>query len=608
MQRSNWAVNGRTLWLFIKYQIVTKILVGIFILPGFKWLTAALVHLSGRTNLTSGDYTGFIFSLYGIPVALFGVIILILVLAIDINTFIIISALAQEHRFKIKMKEVLLAALKSSKLFFSPLGILLVIYAALILPLLRVGISLSPLKNFKIPNFITSVIFDSPLYSTLYVLLFLTLFIVSLIHIFSVHFILLENLSPRQGLRKSRQLMKKYWKRFVRDYFTKLFQVVFHFAIFAAIFMAFVFIIDLAFGQMIKNENIGAIVMMLFVLEIIGFFTFLLIPVAIRILTKLFYQYNQAEGRTVKINLTNSVKETGSEKPRNKITFKTKLQVAGLLFLVLAGNFILAGLMEADFNKLFKTKVSVELIAHRGGGDLGAENTIESIEAAAEKGARWTEIDVQRTKDGEYIINHDPTFDRTARVNKKPMGMTLAEIKKLKVENEFQEGAPTQPVATLEQVLDTAKGKIGVFVELKGKSADRKMVDEVIQMISAKKMLNECVILSLDYDIIEYTHDQYPQIKTGFLYFFSTGNVKNLKGDYLIMEEREATNAKVNEIHAAGKKAIVWTVNTRESAKKFVLSDVDGIITDHIELLQETIKQANEREHLEIILDAFVRK
>ncbi len=172
------------------------------------------------------------------------------------------------------------------------------------------------------------------------------------------------------------------------------------------------------------------------------------------------------------------------------------------------------------------------------------------------------------------------------------MEMTFDEIKALDVKNAFDESKPSRKMASLEEILDTSKGRIGVFVELKEKSADCQMVDE-------------CVILSLNYDIIEYTHDNYPQIKTGFLYFFSTGELKDLKGDYLIVEEREATPEKIDEIHRAGKKAIVWTVNTEESINEFIYSDVDGIITDHLGLINEAIEKSKNRSHIEIIIDSF---
>ncbi len=605
---NKWALNGKLLWLYTKYQIIIKAIEGIIILPGFSWVVSLFIKMSGRTNISSGDYTGFLFSLYGIPVILLGILLLIIILAIDINTFIIISALVQEGRLNIKMKNVLAAALKSVKLFFSPLGILLVIYTALVLPLLQIGISIGPLKNFKIPNFITSVIFNNTLYTTGYGRALAALFVISVIYIFSIHFILLGNTGTAEGFKQSRLLMKKYWKRFIVDYFLKLIKIILLCALVTLAVLAFVFLVDLALSGFIKNDNVSIIVLMLSVLEVIAFFVFLMIPIAISILTKLYYTYNKEEGRTVETNLVKTAQKLKEGELAGRIKLRTKAEIAGLIIIVVTANFLLASTLETNFNEIFHTKVNIEIIAHRGGGDLGAENTIKGIETAAEENAGWTEIDVQRTKDGQYIINHDASFARVAGINKTPMEMTLEEIKQLRVKNEFQPELPPQPVPSFEEILDAARGKIGVFVELKGKSADEKMVDDVVRIIEEKNMLDECVILSLDYKIIEYTHEKHPQIKTGFLYFFSMGKLKDLKGNYLIMEEREASPDKIREIHNAGKKAVVWTVNTPESIERFVTSSVDGIITDHVLLVKEAIEKANSRTHLEIIMDSFTAK
>jgi len=54
---------------------------------------------------------------------------------------------------------------------------------------------------------------------------------------------------------------------------------------------------------------------------------------------------------------------------------------------------------------------------------------------------------------------------------------------KFKVKNSFDISKPGQEVATLDEILNEAKGKIGVFVELKGETADTKMVDDVVKII-----------------------------------------------------------------------------------------------------------------------------
>ncbi len=559
--------------------------------------------MSGRTNLSSGDYKGFLFSIYGVPVVILGIILLLIILGLTINTFIIVSSLVEEHKFNVKMKSVLMASFKSIKHFFSPLGILIVIYTAFVTPLIGLGIKMGPLKNFKIPNFITSVIWNNTLYSILYATALTGLFILTFFYIFSLHFILLDGEKPLDAFKKSRKLMKKYWKSFIKEYLTKFIKFLFVSMIIILIFALIIGIVYIVFSKFIINNNVAIILLVFSILEITGIIGLLTIPISISYVTQLFYKFNKDDGRTIECNLVATAFTLSSGTLTNKIKKKTKAEIVVLAILMIAFNLGIATLMDANFDEIFKTNVDIQIVGHRAAGDLEAENSVEGIEIAAKEGAKWAEIDVQRTKDGKYIINHDSNFKRTSGVNKKPMEMTLEEIKKLEVKNEFDPSKPSRKVATFEEILDAAKGKIGVFVELKGASADEQMVDDVIKIIKDKNMLDECVILSLDYKIIEYTHNHFPEIKTGFLYFFSTGNLEDLKGDYLIMEEREATENKINEIHAAGKKAIVWTVNTPESVKKFVRSNVDGIITDYILLVKDGIEEANNRTKLEIMLD-----
>ncbi len=602
---NKFAINGRVMWLYIKYQFISKLLVNMLILPIFYFITNLLIKSSGRTNLSSGDYLQFFFSFSGMPVIALGLLLLVLILGIDINTFIILSSLVEEKKLNVKVKDIFIAVFKSLKYFFSPIGLLLVAFVAVIFPLLNIGLSIGALQNFAIPNFITSVILNNPLYLTAYALLLLGLSVLSIVHIFAVHFILIDHQPVAQALRSSRILMKRYWKRFLLDTIKMTSKILAGWTVLFIFWLGFFILLSFALTALQLDKDALTVLIMVAMLEVFAFIVFIAVPINISVLTKLFYQYNRLEGRTLAISIEKNASVLGDEDLYRKIKIRTKLEVLTALLVVVMINVTVAVLSTEKLATLFNTKNHIELIAHRGGGDLGAENTLYSIKKAIDKKVDWTEIDVQRSADGQYVINHDVNFKRVAGVNKKPSEMTLAEIKQLQIKDAFEPNNPPQAVATLAEILDLAKGKIGVFVELKGKTADTQMVDDVVKMIKAKNMLDETVLLSLDYDIIEYSEKHYPEMKTGYLYFFSVGDIRKLQGDYLIMEEREATLDNINAIHQSGKKAVVWTVNTPESIDKFIHSEVDGIITDHIPKVKQAIVQSDKRSHLDIIIDYF---
>jgi glycerophosphoryl diester phosphodiesterase len=321
--------------------------------------------------------------------------------------------------------------------------------------------------------------------------------------------------------------------------------------------------------------------------------------------TDAFYDYEEAEGRTPTVTLATKASQWRADSLPS-IRLRTKFLVTSLLLFILAGNFGLSYLLVQDFDTVFRANSEIELVAHRGGGDLGAENTIAGILAAAEEGVAWSEIDIQRTKDGHYVLNHDGDFQRVAGDSRSSSQMTLAEIKELQVADTFDSSRPAQPVPTIEEVIEASKGKIGLFMELKGKTADKQMVDDMVAMVKAYGVEKEVALLSLDYSLITYIEETYPEMVSGYLYYFSIGQTGALQGDYLIMEEAEASYEKVSDLKAQGKKVIVWTVNTEESIQRFVNSEVDGIITDYVLDVKAGIKARDERTDFEVIVDAVL--
>lgn len=102
---------------------------------------------------------------------------------------------------------------------------------------------------------------------------------------------------------------------------------------------------------------------------------------------------------------------------------------------------------------------SVMVAAHRGDWRNFPENSLEAIDNAIKMGVDIVELDVQRTKDGELILMHDPTLDRTTTGKGKIAEVTLDSIRKLKLKN----GCAIRTihnVPTLEEALLHAKGKI----------------------------------------------------------------------------------------------------------------------------------------------------
>ncbi|MCW6664081.1 glycerophosphoryl diester phosphodiesterase membrane domain-containing protein [Aerococcaceae bacterium NML191219] len=600
-KRNQIAYYGRIAWLYTKYQLLTKSILALIVFPIFRLVLDYLLQSTGRANISSGDYLSFLLSIQGVGFLLAALVVLVVLIAVDVNAFIIMSALIYEQRVKMTAKTMLIVALKSLRNFMKPSGILVMLYIALVVPLVGVGVGVSATKNFEIPNFITDVIFKNSLYTSLYVGVLVLLTVITVRYIFFFHYLLIENQSVIHSLKNAAGLMKRHWKKFIVEFFGKLTLLLVGLTIITLVIIVLV----VSPIQVVSDEFMRrsfTIFSLMTVGEFIAYVTLMSVPIICSRLTRLFYEFNREEGVEVRVRFVANAQELGEESFA-KIRLRTKLALSAFVTAVLAFNLLMSVVLGLYFNEIFRVNRPIDIVAHRGGGDLAAENSILGLQRAIEEGARWSEIDVQRTKDGHYIINHDATFKRVSDVDQSSSELTLAEIEQLKVKDLFNANGTAEKVATLDEFLDASKGKIGLFIELKGSTADEQMVDDVVEMVKAKNMQKEVALLSLDYGLIQYVEANYPEMDTGFLYFFSIGDTKSMVGDILIMEEAEATPDKVSEIKDAGKKAIVWTVNKEESIDKFVNSDVDGIITDYVVKVKEGIVRRDNRSDIEIILD-----
>ena len=108
-----------------------------------------------------------------------------------------------------------------------------------------------------------------------------------------------------------------------------------------------------------------------------------------------------------------------------------------------------------------------EIFAHRGASGYAPENTLEAFRLAMEQGADGIELDVHLTKDGEVVVIHDETLNRTSDGQGKVRDYTLEELKKFSFHNHIEKYKGVQ-IPTLKEVLDLVENSsMKVNIELK---------------------------------------------------------------------------------------------------------------------------------------------
>ena len=138
---------------------------------------------------------------------------------------------------------------------------------------------------------------------------------------------------------------------------------------------------------------------------------------------------------------------------------------------------------------------TILIAAHRGGyendkADKAPENSVANILNCGKKGYDLYETDIQRTKDGHFVILHDSTIDRETTGTGKCSDMNLAELKQLY--KRYRDGSVSgERVATLEEFLQLGRNHTVFKADLKpGVSAYfREIMDLVVKYDALDKII-----------------------------------------------------------------------------------------------------------------------
>lgn len=140
----------------------------------------------------------------------------------------------------------------------------------------------------------------------------------------------------------------------------------------------------------------------------------------------------------------------------------------------------------------------VWVASHRGDWIYAPENSTTALEHAIFFGSDLIETDVRLTKDGKIIMMHDATVDRTTNGKGNIADLTLAEIKELRLRNNFG-GLADLKVPTLEEYIELAKDKILLYLDKAGYDLpgheQGHMVKELLKVLKANNAIEQSVFV-----------------------------------------------------------------------------------------------------------------
>ena len=172
-----------------------------------------------------------------------------------------------------------------------------------------------------------------------------------------------------------------------------------------------------------------------------------------------------------------------------------------LFALILSTSSILCINAQSCNIELLRSKEPTEhiwVVAHRADLVYAPENSIQALDNAIYFGADFIETDVRLTKDGHIVIMHDYTVDRTTNGTGYVSDLTLEEIKSLSLRTNWG-GSTNYQVPTLEEYIQTAKGKAGLYLDKAGYDLqghdEGHLVKELLKILDKHDVLEETVFV-----------------------------------------------------------------------------------------------------------------
>lgn len=228
--------------------------------------------------------------------------------------------------------------------------------------------------------------------------------------------------------------------------------------------------------------------------------------------------------------------------------------------------------------------------AHRGGAALWPENSLTAFRGAIGLGVDLVELDVHQTRDGEVVVVHDATLERTTTGRGTVRDLSWAELATAVIR-----GTPDDRLPRLADVLALLRpSRVGLLLEIKsGPGGDRYpgIEERVLALLQGSGVADRTTVMAFDWTILERLRALSPSVRlTGLLSHHGAARaggveaavprLRALGANDLGIERTLLTPEAVRAAHDAGLSIGVWTVNDPDELRRALGAGVDYVTTD----------------------------
>lgn len=228
------------------------------------------------------------------------------------------------------------------------------------------------------------------------------------------------------------------------------------------------------------------------------------------------------------------------------------------------------------------------IFAHRGASAYAPENTLAAFQLAVQQQADAIELDAKLSADGQIMVIHDQTVNRTTGADGRVAEMSLAALRELEAGSYFAPHFQGEKIPTLEEVFETVGKQIFINVELTNYvSPNDDLPAKVVRLVQQFNLSARVLFSSFNPRALQQAHRLLPEVPLGFL------ALPGVKGSLarswfgrlvphqaLHPEVSDTTASLIQRTHRSGRRVHVYTVNQPQDMQRLFSLGVDGIFTD----------------------------
>jgi len=244
---------------------------------------------------------------------------------------------------------------------------------------------------------------------------------------------------------------------------------------------------------------------------------------------------------------------------------------------------------------------------HRGASAVAPENTLAAFRKAREMGADGVELDVMLCADGEVVVRHDYTLERTTNGHGRVLDLTLAQVKELDAGSWFGAEFAGEPVPTLREVAEwtadrsftSRQTRMLLNIELKSVSVAGSALEErVIGIVREYRLADLVVLSSFNPFALWRVRRLAPELHTGLLYagdlpiYLRRAWLRPLARPAALHPKHDiVTDPCLRWARRKGYRVNVWTVDDVADLQRLIAQRVDMVITNRPDVLTVALAQ-----------------